>query len=155
MHTSTPVDSPPRLDAEILDSVRIALEREVFYQLSLTVIEGIVTVDGKVDSWSERRSIDTVLHRIAGVRRVVNHLAVRVPPIGELTIRIAIEQALTRRAMREARRIDLAIAGARVTVIGTVRSSGEHDAVIGALIATPGVDSIDDQLEVLGPHPVQ
>jgi len=155
MHTTTPRGPTQRPDTEILDSIRIALDWQVFYELSLTVVTGVVTIDGKVDSWSERRNLDTVLRQIDGVRNVVNHLTVRAPPIGEVTIRIAIEQALARRAMREARRIEFAIAGGRVTVIGTVRSFGEHDAVIGALISTPGVDSIDDQLEVLGPHPVQ
>jgi osmotically-inducible protein OsmY len=155
MHTTTSVHPPQRPDAEILDSIRIAVDWQLFSELALTVVGGIVTIDGNVDSWSERRNLDTVVRQIDGVRNVVNHLTVRAPPIGEVTLRIAIEQALARRAMREARRIDLAIAGARVTVIGTVRSFGEHDAVIGALISTPSVESIDDQLEVQGLHPVQ
>jgi hypothetical protein len=155
MDPTTPLDPPQRPDPEILDSIRIAVDWQLFSELALTVIGGIVTIDGNVDSWSERRNLDTVVRQIDGVRNVVNHLTVRAPPIGEATIRIAIEQALARRAMREAGRIDLAIAGARVTVIGTVRSFGEHDAVIGALISTPSVESIDDQLEVQGLHPGQ
>jgi osmotically-inducible protein OsmY len=155
MDTPIALDGAHRSDAEILDSIRIALDWQVFYQLEVTVIAGTVTIGGKVDSWSERRNLATVLRQIDGVHDVVNRLVVRAPPIGDMTVRIAIEQALARRAMREARRIDLTIAGTRVTVGGTVGSAGERDAVLGALIGTPGVESVDDQLQILGPHPVQ
>jgi osmotically-inducible protein OsmY len=144
-----------RSDSEILDTIRTAFEWQLFYELSITVISGTVTLEGSVGSWSERQNLATVVRQIDGVGNVINRLVVRAVPVGEMTLRMAIEQALARHAMREARRIDVTITGARVTVSGMIGSAAERDAVIGALVGTAGVGSVDDLLEIQAWPPVQ
>jgi osmotically-inducible protein OsmY len=63
-------------------------------------------------------------------------------------VRRAIEDALERRAHRQAGRLRIAVHGGRVTLAGRVRSWEERRAVVGAARCTPGVDDVDDQLEI-------
>ena len=143
-----------RTDAAILDAIRLALDEPIREEIFVTSLAGAVTLMGKVDSWSQRRSIGVCVHAIAGVRRVLNNLMVRAPALAATGVRMAIEDALARRAVREARRVDFEIYDGRVTVTGTVGSSGEHDAVVGAVIGTFGVRSVDDQLHIGAPRRV-
>jgi osmotically-inducible protein OsmY len=139
-------------DGEILREIRSRLDWQTFYELRVMVIEGVVTVDGKVDSWTERRTIGAILSSVPGVRGVVNVLAVRPAPLREPTLRMSIEHALELRATRGARRLEVSVGvGGRVTVVGTVGSHGERAAVLGAIVGTLGVVSVDDQLRIAAP----
>ena len=141
-----------RTDAAIIHDIRLTLNGPVLDEIQVTSLAGTVTLNGKVDSWSQRRSIAVLVHEIDGVCRVLNRLVVRVPALAASRVRMAIEDALARHAMREARRVDVEIYDGRVTVTGTVGSSGEHDAVVGAVVGTFGVRSVDDQLDIAPSH---
>jgi osmotically-inducible protein OsmY len=145
METRTITERP---DDAILDEVRLTFVGPMIDEIGVTSLSGIVTLRGPVDSWSQRRSIGMVVHEIDGVRRVLNLLTVRAPALAATGVRTAIEDALARRAMREARRLDFEIYDGRVTVTGRVGSSGERDTVVGAVVGMAGVRSVDDQLRI-------
>lgn len=137
-----------RSDEAILDDVKLALLREVMFGTTVTVVGGAVMLGGKVDSWSQRRSAGLAAVGVDGVRRVVNLLVVKEPDLAIASLRIAMEDALSRRAIREARRLDLEIHDGRVTVTGTVSSVGERDAIVGALVGARGVRGVNAELEI-------
>jgi osmotically-inducible protein OsmY len=133
--------------------VRHALTWDVFVpdqRIRSTVTNGWVTLDGDVDFWAEREDAERVVRNLMGVRGVTNRIAVTVTPPRELPadVRRAIEEALARRAHRHAERIQVEVAGGRVTLSGRVRSWEERRAIVGAARLTPGVETVEDQLEI-------
>jgi osmotically-inducible protein OsmY len=142
-----------RTDAEIAEAVRHALIWDVFVpdqRIRSTVTNGWVTLDGQVDFWAEREDTERVVRNLMGVRGVTNRIAVTVTPPRELPadVRRAIEEALGRRAHRHAGRIRVDVAGSRVALSGRVRSWEERRAITGAARLTPGVETVEDQLEI-------
>ena len=61
-------------------------------------------------------------------------------------VRRAIEQALERRAEREARRIRVDVKDGVVTLMGAVHSWAERKSVVAAARFTPGVQMVEDPL---------
>ena len=142
-----------RTDAEIAQAVRRALEWDVFVpdqRLRSTVSNGWVTLDGDVEFWSEREDAERAVRTLAGVRGVTNRIAVAFTPPPEVRqdVRRAIEEALGRRAQRAAADVRVDVEGGRVTLSGRVRSWEEKRAVLGAARYTPGVEAIEDHLEI-------
>jgi osmotically-inducible protein OsmY len=138
-----------RTDTEIAQAVRHALEWDVFVaheQISSTVADGWVTLEGTVERWSQLADAERAVRNLAGVTGVLNLIDVK-PPLGA-DVRHAVEQALERRAEREARRIQIDVHGDVVTLHGTVHSWAERKATVAAARFTPGVRSVDDRLRV-------
>lgn len=72
--------SPRCSDGEIARSVRRALERDLLIpaaDIQTTVSEGVVTLSGVLDHWSERDDAERAVRYLYGVRRVINLIAVR------------------------------------------------------------------------------
>jgi osmotically-inducible protein OsmY len=142
-----------RSDAEIADAVRHALTWDVFVpdqRIRSRVSDGWVTLDGDVDFWAEREDAERAVRNLVGVRGVTNRIAVTVTPPRELPsdVRRAIDDALARRAHRQAGRVRVDVAGGRVTLSGRVRSWEERRAIVGAARLTPGVEAVADELEI-------
>jgi osmotically-inducible protein OsmY len=138
-----------RTDTEIAQAVRRALEWDVFVpeaKITSTVTDGWVTLDGAVDTWSQRNDAERAVRNLAGVKLVLNKITVKpAKPVPE-DVRRAIEQALERRAEREARRIRVDVKDGTVTLTGTVDSWAERKSVVAAARFTPGVQAVEDHL---------
>jgi osmotically-inducible protein OsmY len=144
-----PPASEERTDTTLAMAVRSALEWDVLVPDQLirsTVSQGVVTLEGEVYSATQRDDCERAIRNLAGVRRVINQIAVR-PPVMIYDLRRAIEEALERRAAREARRISFEVHGGLVTVSGIVHSWAEREAVVGAVKGTPGVTAVQDRLQ--------
>jgi osmotically-inducible protein OsmY len=140
---------PVLSDTEVAQAVRRALEWDVLVphaQITSTVSDGDVTLEGTVDNWRQRMDTELAISRLAGVRFVTNRIVVR-PARVTGDVKKAIEQALGRRAEREARRIRVEIADGTVTLTGTVQSRAEHQSVLAAARFTPGVVDVKDYLK--------
>ena len=137
-----------RSDTEIASAVRHALEWNVFLhedRITTTVSKGWIVLEGTTDSWSEREEAEAAVRSLAGVVGLTNNIEV-LPP--RAVMRAAIEDALDRRAAREARRVELDLKEGHVIVRGTVQSWPEKQAVLGAVRGTAGVRSVDDRLSI-------
>ena len=138
-----------RTDTEIAQAVRRALEWDVFVpeaKITSTVTDGWVTLDGAVDTWSQRNAAERAVRNLTGVKLVLNKITVKpTKPVPE-DVRRAIEQALDRRAEREARRIRVDVKDGTVTLTGTVDSWAERKSVVAAARFTPGVQMVEDHL---------
>jgi osmotically-inducible protein OsmY len=141
--------SAGRTDTDVARAVRNALEWDVFVpesKIRSTVSGGRVTLEGDVDYWSQRDDAEKAVRNLAGVRGVINKIAVKPQMFLAADVRKSIESALERRAEREAKDVEIKVHDGRVTLSGLVRSWAERQAVIGAARGTPGVQVVEDHL---------
>ena len=142
-----------RTDTDVAQAVRRALEWDVLVpheRIQSTVSNGWVTLEGSVDSWAEREDAERAVENLAGVRGVTDRVTIRAPqPPEPDRVRVAIEDALERRADRQVKRLRIEVtpAGA-VKLSGTVRSLADKRATLAAARFTPGVRTVEDHLRV-------
>ncbi len=138
-----------RTDTEIAQAVRRTLEWDVFVpdeKITSTVTDGWVTLEGAVERWRQREDAERAVRNLTGVKIVVNKITVtQAKPVTE-DVRKAIEQALERRAEREARHIGVDVRDGTVTLTGPVHSWAERKSVVAAARFTPGVHVVEDHL---------
>ena len=140
-----------RTDTEIAQAARHALEWDVFVpheRIRSTVSGGWVTLEGELARWSQREDAARAVRNLTGVKGVINNITLTAPRPDTEDVRKAIEQALERRAEREARRIRVDVLDGAVTLTGSVHTWAERKSVLAAARFTPGVRSVDDRLRV-------
>lgn len=137
-----------RTDEDIAKAVRSALMWDVLVpddKITTIVSKGIVTLEGKVDRWMQRYDAERCVHRLTGVKGVVNQIAVLSPAADASKIKREIESALERQAEREAKHINVSVFNGIVTLSGSVRSWAERNAIERAACYTPGVQRVEDK----------
>jgi osmotically-inducible protein OsmY len=142
-----------RTDTEIAQAVRRALEWDALVpheRIQSTVSNGWVTLQGTVDTWTQREDAERAVQNLVGVRGVSATMTVLfAKPVLPERVREAIEQALERRAEREAKRIRVEVTPTgTVTLAGAVRSWAEKRATLAAARFAPGVQSVEDHLKI-------
>jgi osmotically-inducible protein OsmY len=138
-------------DTDIARAVRQALEWDVFVpeeRIRSTVMNGWVTLDGSVDTWSQQEDTAAAVRNLRGVCGVTNNLTVVAPTVATRDLRTAILAALERRADREAKRVKVDVNDGRVVLSGAVNSWQEKRAVLGAVKGTEGVGYVEDRLQI-------
>jgi osmotically-inducible protein OsmY len=141
--------SMPVTDTEIAQAVRRTLEWDVFVpheRITSTVSNGWVTLAGTVDLWNEREAAERAIRNLQGVRGLTSNITVTPPKASSLEVRRTIEEALERRAEREAKKIQVDVSDGTVTLTGSVQSWQEKEAVASAARYTPGVRTVNNQL---------
>lgn len=112
----------------------------------VTVNHGNVAIDGEVDWDYQRESVVQALRNLKGVRSLTCRVTIRRtahPP----DLQTRIRDALTRRAIREARHLDIQIdSGGTVILKGKVDSWQDRQAVHGAVWNAPGVTTIVNEI---------
>jgi osmotically-inducible protein OsmY len=143
--------TPGRTDTDIATAVRNALIWDVFVpdtRIRSTVSNGVVTLEGDVDTWTQHDDAARAVRNLSGVREVVNLIAIKAPRVDAARVRESIEQALERQAEIDAKRVWFEIKDGEVKVFGTVPTWAEREIVIGAAKGTPGVRTVEDKLRV-------
>ncbi len=144
-----------RSDVDLAQMARHVMAWDVlvpYEKITLTVDDGWITLEGSVEAWAQRDETERAIQHLAGVRGVTNLISVVAPPIESQDIRLAIQDALWRRARREANHIEVTVKGGQVKLSGEVQSRQEKRAILGAISHAPGVSAIDDQLHVSPPE---
>jgi osmotically-inducible protein OsmY len=140
-------------DTQIAQAVRDVLRWNVFVderEITSTVSQGWVTLQGRVGSWFQRDAVDRAVRDLNGVRGVQNQVTVRAPAVEERVIRSEIEGALARQAEREAKRVQVGVKDGVVTLSGTVRSWTEKRAIERAAGFSPSVVRVENKLTIDG-----
>lgn len=140
-----------RTDTEIAHAVREALEWNAFVpdtRIRSTVGDGWVTLEGEVSTLREKEDAEAAVRSLAGVRAVNNRLTVMPVKADPARLRQSIEEALERRAEREAEKIRVSVENGTVTLEGRVRTWPEKKAVLGTVSHAPGVRQLRDRLAV-------
>jgi osmotically-inducible protein OsmY len=143
-----------RSDVELAHMARHVLEWDVLVPdagITLTVDNGWITLDGTVHMWAQRDEAERAIQHLAGVQGITNLIAVEVPDLKSQDIRLAIQEALWRRATREANHIEVDVENGQVTLSGRVQSNEEKRAILGTIRHAPGVRVIHDQLRISPP----
>lgn len=138
-------------DAEIAQAVRRALEWDVLVpsdDIQSTVADGWITLTGTVEYMGEREDAERAVRHLRGVKGVINRIAIAEKEIEPDEVRTVIEEALERRADREAKRIKVTVMDGAVTLSGIVRNWAERRAIIGAVSHTPGVHTVHDHMRI-------
>lgn len=115
--------------------------------VKVEVEDGWVTLSGEVDWGYQSASAEQCVGPLIGVRGVTNQIRLK-QRANPVAIRSDIEDALTRHARREAKRIGVTLDGSVVTLRGVVESMAERKAAIGTAGAARGVTRVVDQLVV-------
>jgi osmotically-inducible protein OsmY len=139
-----------RSDTDIAASAQQALRWNTLVPVDairLTVDHGWITLQGELEWDYQRRSVEKALRPLMGVVGISNEIALRTRPRAD---RLAqqIEDALTRQALREAKRIKVEVDGSTVTLRGAVHSWQERDAAQGVAWSAPGVGNVVNELNV-------
>jgi osmotically-inducible protein OsmY len=116
-------------------------------KVQVTVERGWVTLRGELNWDYQRRSVEKLVRPLFGVVGVSNELTLK-PTVTPSNVAAGIEQALKRQAEREARRVQIIVDGATVTLRGRVNSWQERDAAAGAAWSAPGVRSVINEVQV-------
>jgi hypothetical protein len=83
-----------RTDQEVATAVRNALKWDVTVpdeKITSTVTGGVVTLQGKVDQWSQRHDAERAVNRLIGVKSVINQISVATRPVNADQIKRQIE----------------------------------------------------------------
>ncbi len=141
-----------RSDADIADDIRSALELD--YQvpdewLSVSVIDGIVTLTGNVNWSYQREAAEDDAAMILGVRGLVDEIAVNQPQASAADIASGIARAFARNAELYDDNIDVTTDGGNVTLTGTVATWKEYDLANDIAWMSPGVTRVTNNVAVL------
>ena len=145
-----PVEAHQRSDTEIALAVEHALSWNTSVpqdRVKVAVEKGWVTLTGDLDWNFQRRAVERMVRPLKGVVGITDNIHLKELPV-PLKLRERIQDALTRQAMREARRIDVSVEGSEVTLRGQVHSWAERNAAEGASWSAPGVTRVNNQLLV-------
>jgi osmotically-inducible protein OsmY len=116
-------------------------------RVKISVEKGWVTLSGEVDWNFQRRAVERMIRPLKGVVGITDNIALKTSEI-PVNLSARIQDALTRQASREARRIEISIDGSVVTLRGRVHSWAERNAAEGATWSAPGVSRVNNQLTV-------
>jgi osmotically-inducible protein OsmY len=146
-----PAGSLARTDNDIAQAVRHALVWRALVpdeRIQTTVSDGWVTLEGDVDLWREREDAERVVLELEGVVGVINNINISLRQVDREELRQDIEEALERRADREAERLRIEVKDGTVDLWGRVHSWQEKRAVLGSIGHAPGVQQVNDHLRV-------
>lgn len=143
-----------RTDEDVAKAVRNALKWDVLVpdeRITSTVSSGVLTLQGNVDTWMQRYDAERTVHRLTGVKGVINQITIAAKAVNPGQIKEQIEGALERRAQHEAKGIAVSVKDGVVTLTGTVRSWGEKNTIERAAGYGLGVRRVDD-MTVVDPY---
>ena len=146
-----PTGAFARTDSDIAKAVRHTLEWDALVpdeRIRSTVSDGWVTLEGDVDLWREREDAEKAVLKLAGVVGVLNMIRILPKAIDPKELREEIEDALDRRAEREADRLRIEVKDGAVELWGRVHSWREKRAVLGSIGHMPGVLAVKEHLRI-------
>jgi len=123
--------------------------------IAVSVTDGIVSLEGDVDSLAKRSFAVQAAERVDGVRAIVNHIAVRLPMdrgIRDFDMAHAAVNALISDTEVPDKAIKLRVHDGWVYLVGEVESSAERIAAERAVENIAGLKGLTNLLRVRAPH---
>jgi osmotically-inducible protein OsmY len=139
-----------RTDADLAAAVMGALKWDAAVptgNLDVTVSDGWVTLQGKVEYGFQKRDAERAVHRLSGIRGVSNQILVK-PRLWPSNLKQDIERALVRNAETDAERITVEVQDSKVVLHGRVRSYAEKQEAEDSVWSAPGVSDVDNRLVI-------
>jgi osmotically-inducible protein OsmY len=117
-------------------------------QIKIIVDDGWIYLDGTVDWDYERTFAQRSVENLIGVKGVTNNISIKLKTIDSLEIKSKIVEAFHRSATIDSSSIKIESLGSKVTLHGKVRSWAEKNEAEKVAWASPGVTSVDNQIEI-------
>jgi osmotically-inducible protein OsmY len=139
-----------RSDTEIAQAAEHALKWNTLIppdKVRITVESGWVTLQGELEWDYQRQALYKAIRPLIGVVGISNEITLKARPTSS-DVANRIQAALARQAERQAKRVQVDVSGAAVTLRGSVHSWHERQAAQGAAWAAPGVQSVVNELRV-------
>ena len=115
--------------------------------IMVKVQDGWVGLSGEVNWNYQRTAIETLLHRLSGIKGFVNGIRVK-PHADPVAVKRRIEAALHRNANVHAPNICVSVDdGGRVVLEGTIHDWHERNTIEDAAWSAPGVSWVDDRMD--------
>ncbi|MBI4947271.1 MAG: BON domain-containing protein [Bacteroidetes bacterium] len=143
-------DAFRKTDAEIADAVLNALKWHSSIQdekIKVTVEDGWVTLEGEAQWEFQRSSARSSVENLIGVKGISNNIKI-VSRVVLKEVKQKITSAFHRSATIDADKINIETAAGKVILTGKVNSWSEKRDAENAAWACPGVDRVDNKLEV-------
>jgi len=121
--------------------------------IRVTVHNGWITLEGKVQWQHQRDSAEKPLRYLQGVTGITNNVVLEARASAD-RVKERIEDALMRRTRDSARRIRVHVDGGSVVLEGDVDSWDERRAAEHAAWCVANVHAVNDRLRVIAPAPV-
>lgn len=131
------------LEEDIKDALRRDPATEL-YEISVDAENGLITLNGMVESWQEKRLIAFVVKGVKGVKGIVNNIRVdSKTQRSDIDIKNDIEKAISNDVRVDDALIEVKVIEGRVYLTGVVGSANER-VVANAIAWTNGVVAVDD-----------
>jgi osmotically-inducible protein OsmY len=119
--------------------------------IKIKVEDGIITLEGQVDWYYQRKLAEEAIQGLAGIRGIVNNLIIKSVVTSE-NIKKRIIDAFQRNALVDASKLSVEIIGTKAILRGNARSYAEkQDAELAAYNA-PGIFEIDNRITIEAPE---
>ena len=139
-----------RNDTEIAEAVLNALKWHTAVKedkIKIKVEDGWVSLDGEVEWEFQKTAARSTVENLTGVVGITNNIKIK-PQVAGTDIKKKISAAFHRSAMLDSEKITIDVVGGKVKLNGKVRSYAEKkDAETAAWLA-PGVDKVENNLEI-------
>ncbi|MEU4378339.1 BON domain-containing protein [Micromonospora echinofusca] len=148
------IETISRSDQDIQSAVldELAWEPRVRpHEIGVTVVEGVVTLTGRVDSYAKKWAAERAAHRVTRVRAVANDLAVRLATGAERAdpdIAAAAGHALEWDAFVPLEQLDVTVSQGWVTLHGEVEWEYQRRAAERAVVRLTGVRGVSNGITV-------
>ena len=140
-----------RTDTEIAEAILNALKWHTAVRedrIKVKVEKGVVTLEGDVEWQYQRSAVKTAIEDLAGIKMIYNFIAVK-PPVSASDIKSKIKAALQRSALTDADKIAVEVKGSKVVLSGQVHSFSEKEDAEYAVWRAPGINEVENQIQVV------
>lgn len=145
--------TPPSVSGRMYDLARAAenvLDWNVNVpnnRIKLTVEDGWITLEGKVDWQFQRLAAEKAVRHLIGVKGIINRVTLVPKPIAA-DVKAKIEMALERSSKVDAQGIKVELRENKVILNGKVRSWAEREEAERIAWAAPGIFQVDDHIRI-------
>ncbi len=139
-----------KTDADIAEAVVNALRWHTSVpdeKIKVKVEKGWVNLDGSVEWEFQRNSAKNAITNLSGVIGISNNIKI-MPTLKVTDIKNKIASAFQRSATIDSEKINIIADGSRITLTGKVRSYTEKKDAENAAWLAPGVDRVENKIEI-------
>lgn len=115
--------------------------------LLITAQNGHLTLEGTVNTWSQRNAVEDVVRHLGGIVGLSNLITIKPQSLGP-DVKAAIESSFERHALLDAEKIAVDVDGNKVILRGTTSSFAEKEEAEHAAWSARGVTDVENRIVI-------